>query len=268
MDAMVLPVSSRKKNSKAEVIDWQLPSACNSICNGQIHIWRINLDASNLNAETLSVLSSDELARADRIVIPKKRQRFLAGRVSLREIIALYIENPAGKIEFKYLQNGKPVLADTEFANRFQFNISHSEHWMVMAITAKMPVGIDIEMIRGVSAKSWTIKHHFSERDREAFRNLNESFQDREFIAAWTMKEATAKTTGDGLALSNKNTHFFGDQNSSLTTGQFKIFEKQPFWCIRFVPVAGYFGVAAAKMSEKPGVVFWDFKLAKPQIPS
>lgn len=101
-------------------------------------------------------------------------------------------------------QNGKPVFAD--YPN-IHFNISHSKRYVV-CVLASVEVGIDIEGER--TANTAVARRFFSEAEAE-WAEGNE----RRFFRLWTLKEAFAKVTGEGIAKSIKKLHFKIDSKES-----------------------------------------------------
>ncbi|MFN9399540.1 MAG: 4'-phosphopantetheinyl transferase family protein, partial [Dolichospermum sp.] len=93
-----------------------------------VHLWRINLNQSESQLQTFwETLSSDEIARAERFYFPEHRQRFIAGRGTIRAILGRYLAIDPKQVEFEYQPRGKPFLA-AKFANqRLFFNLSHSK---------------------------------------------------------------------------------------------------------------------------------------------
>ena len=77
----------------------------------EIHLWCVPLDLSEAATDQLTrTLSEDELQRASRFRIGQLRNRFVAGRGSLRAILARYLRTAAARLRFDYEPHGKPVL--------------------------------------------------------------------------------------------------------------------------------------------------------------
>ncbi|MGM9992344.1 MAG: 4'-phosphopantetheinyl transferase family protein [Candidatus Bruticola sp.] len=159
------------------------------------------------------LLSREELQRANKLIFPHLRRRFVLSHLGLRFFLAqimnksltegsaeLYKE--AAKLVFTASELGKPQLS---FPKRIPFNFSHSGNWAVLAAAdssdtaARVELGIDLEEIpshpmlalaeRFFSVKEW---QHLS-----AYRN--ELKQRQEFAYLWTRKEACLKMWGTGL---------------------------------------------------------------------
>lgn len=93
------------------------------------------------------------------------------------------------------IANGKPYFKEHE---NLHFNLSHSGNFAV-CIVAGMPCGIDIEGNRPF--KSSVAKRFFSKTEYHwIYDTENVSVQAERFFRLWTLKEAYAKATGNGIA--------------------------------------------------------------------
>jgi 4'-phosphopantetheinyl transferase len=165
-----------------------------------VHIWRINLNSDELQLQFYrETLSSDEIARAERFYFPEHRQRFMAGRGTLRTILGQYLDIAPKQVEFEYQPRGKPLLA-AKFADKgLLFNLSHSQDLALLGISYQHQIGVDLEYIRTMSDLEGLAKRFFSAREYEYLRLLSPAQQQQIFFRYWTCKEAYLKATGDGL---------------------------------------------------------------------
>lgn len=93
------------------------------------------------------------------------------------------------------IANGKPYFKEHE---NLHFNLSHSGNFAV-CIVAGMPCGIDIEGNRPF--KPSVAKRFFSKTEYHwIYDTENVSVQAERFFRLWTLKEAYAKATGNGIA--------------------------------------------------------------------
>ena len=112
-----------------------------------VDVWSISLaPAMSPSTRPNDVLSPAEIARAERFVQPKHRQRFITARTALREILGSYLGLPPAAISFRINAHGKPYLDPGPTV--LQFNLSHSGDWALCAVTTAGEVGIDIERVR------------------------------------------------------------------------------------------------------------------------
>jgi len=98
---------------------------------------------------------------------------------------------------------GRPCLDHT-----LDFNISHSNDFVVCAVSEEGKVGIDIEKIRPMEAERF--QKYFS---RDEIREIaSAEDKDEQFFRYWTLKEAVLKAEGIGIRVSLKSILIHGDR--------------------------------------------------------
>jgi 4'-phosphopantetheinyl transferase len=196
-----------------------------------VHIWRINLNSDESQLHSFrETLSSDEIARAQRFYFPEHRQRFIAGRGSLRAILGQYLGIDPKQVEFAYQPRGKPLLA-AKFADKgLLFNLSHSQDLALLGVSYRNQIGVDLEYIRTMSDLESLAKRFFSSREYEHLRLCAADEQQQIFFRYWTCKEAYLKATGDGLAqLEETQISLIANQPSQLlVSGDWSLRELTP----------------------------------------
>jgi 4'-phosphopantetheinyl transferase len=161
-----------------------------------IHIWTVELDLSHQQVEDFGqFLTAQERQRAAKFINPIHGNRWTIARGYLRQILGKYINLTPDAIVFNYGQQGKPAVE----AQDIQFNLSHSADRAVYAISAKHPVGIDLEQIHPLPAAD-LVDRFFSSAEQIIFHSLPVDLQQAAFFHAWTQKEAYLKACGTGLS--------------------------------------------------------------------
>ncbi|AFZ24736.1 phosphopantetheinyl transferase [Cylindrospermum stagnale PCC 7417] len=179
---------------------WLPPPTDLTLSPNDVHVWQINLEQPEAQLQSFAqTLSSDEIARADRFYFPKHRQRFIAGRGSLRAILGRYLGIEPAKVQFDYQPRGKPMLAEIFANSGLFFNLSHSENLGLCGVSCGQ-IGVDIEYIRPVSDIESLAKRFFLPREYDLLHALTANLQPEVFFRYWTCKEAYLKATGDGIA--------------------------------------------------------------------
>ncbi len=102
-------------------------------------------EVKTLIDEFSSLLSTEEMVRAERFRFLEHRQRFILSRGILRQILSQYLHQPAESISFTIGEQGKPYLQDNPIS--LQFNLSHSADIAVYAFTLGNEIGVDIEKV-------------------------------------------------------------------------------------------------------------------------
>jgi len=171
-----------------------------TLSSDHVHIWKIDLNQSESQLQAFrKTLSSDEIARAERFYFPEHRQRFIAGRSSLRSILGRYLGVEPSQVEFEYQPRGKPLLAAKFADKKLFFNLSHSQDLALCGVSCTRTIGVDLEHIRPMSDLENLAKRFFLPREYEVVKSLPLDQQQQVFFRYWTCKEAYLKATGDGL---------------------------------------------------------------------
>ena len=89
-----------------------------------------------------SELSPDEYRHWHEIRQPGRQREYLLGRILLRRLLAERLGCPPDTLVFRTSEHGKPTLVSHDW----QFNLSHSGDWLVLALCQQGPLGVDVEM--------------------------------------------------------------------------------------------------------------------------
>jgi len=168
----------------------------------EIHVWHAALDREEkIYARLESTLSPEEKARADRFHFVNDRNRFVAARGLLRELLGKYLQQTPASLDFSYGKYGKPSLAGGNASSGLSFNLSHSAGLAVYAIARERNLGIDVEHVRPESGGEDIANRYFSAREVSDLRTLPPEARVEGFFHCWTRKEAYLKATGMGLQI-------------------------------------------------------------------
>src|SRR5256884_304558 len=138
-----------------------LPSSF-QLASDEVHSWCASLDVpAETSARLCATLTPDERARSARFQFERDRQRFIAARGVLRDLLGRYLRTQPSQINFVYNAFGKPDLGP-EFANRLKFNLSHSAGFALIAVATASDVGVDLEYIRAQSDYAEIARRFFS----------------------------------------------------------------------------------------------------------
>jgi len=181
---------------------WNDPPADLNIGDNEVHLWQVSLDQPCLRIEELEdLLCLAEKSRAKNFVFDKHRRRFIAGRGFLRSILGKYLNQDAASLEFSYGPQGKPVLVSGSLHDRLHFNVSHSHEIALYAISRNRQVGVDVEYLRARQDVEGIAQHYFYPDECKVIQSLSAEKKKETFFKAWTVKEAYAKATGEGLSV-------------------------------------------------------------------
>ena len=160
-----------------------------------LQLCQARLDVSPIEFERLwQFLSEDERSRANNFKREHLKQRFVAARGNLREILAKYLACKPNEILFSYGDRGKPYI------DGVYFNLAHSQDLAIYAISGDREVGIDLEYIDLKCDVDAIAKNYFLPLEQKLIKGLSDRAKYLAFFKAWTLKGAYGKATGQGIA--------------------------------------------------------------------
>jgi 4'-phosphopantetheinyl transferase len=173
---------------------------------GEAHLWIHDLTSTPATiAEKKSLLSQEEIARANRFLHPRDHDRYIISHARTREILAQYLAVPPEAVSYEFEKFGKPRLPARINPANLQFNLSHSGSWMALAVVLNARIGVDIEVLQPESASLDVAARFFTPRENQELRSLSGQAQVQAFFNCWTRKEAYLKAIGFGLTASPEN---------------------------------------------------------------
>lgn len=182
---------------------------------GRAAVFAVELD---LSAEVLraehALLDEAERARAMRFHTTVLQRRYIAAHGFLRRVLGATFGLPPAEIAFVVREDGKPKLAGSH-GRSLWFNLSHSAHVAVIALSSVGEVGVDIEAIRRLPDADDVAARVFTSRERDAIARRANAERDRAFFEAWTRKEAYIKATGEGLRASLRDIDICPESSST-----------------------------------------------------
>jgi 4'-phosphopantetheinyl transferase len=172
-----------------------------------------------LLARYRQLLSPDELEQQQRFRQPEDRHRYLLTRALLRTALSGYSSVPAAEWSFARDTFGRPHITNQHpDAAQISFNISHTREVILLGITQRVALGVDIEHLQERADGLQLAERYFSVHEAASVRALPESLQQGRFFEYWTLKEAYIKALGRGLSIPLSRFSFDrGDGGVSLT---------------------------------------------------
>jgi 4'-phosphopantetheinyl transferase len=169
----------------------------------EVHVWWADLNPEPTVLDRLeATLALDERARAARFHFPEHRNRFVARRGLLREILARYLCREPRQLRFAAGSYGKPFLLNGCGPHEVHFNLAHSQDVAFYVIARDREVGIDVERINPDCVDQQVAELVLSRWEYSALRALPADLQVEAFFNCWTRKEAYVKARGEGLLAS------------------------------------------------------------------
>ncbi len=168
---------------------------------GIVDVWSVNVAQGLAQLPVYrQQLNSDELHRAGQCRAAYKYHEFIITRGLLRQRLSEHLHLPAADIQFSTLEHGKLVLHERHGRSDIQFNVSHSQGEVLLALTLVDAVGVDIEKVRPEVCWPALAKRFFSPAEYDALQHYAGEHAVTAFFSCWTRKEAFVKAVGDGIA--------------------------------------------------------------------
>jgi 4'-phosphopantetheinyl transferase len=180
-------------------VDYRRASREAWLSNDAVHVWRADLDSAPSRVERLRRnLARDERTRAAGFHFATDRERFVAARGIVREILALYLGTPPVCLRLRQGPTGKPFLVDHR---HLCFNLSHARATMLVVVAREREVGVDTERLDADASIGELAETILSKPEQRALDGLEGESRTAALLSFWTRKEALVKADGRGLSL-------------------------------------------------------------------
>lgn len=169
------------------------------VARDEIDIWLVDdrqVEETTLLSSYMDMLTAQERARHQRFIFSRHRHQFLIARATMRVVLSQYLGQTPAKVDIQTNRLGKPVLGNN---TDLQFNLSHTNSQIAIAVVKAIPVGIDVEYLSRRADVVRLAERYFSAQESAALAALPASEQNDRFYDLWTLKEAYLKACGYGL---------------------------------------------------------------------
>lgn len=184
-----------------------MPSAASliSLPANEIHLWFCfhgDAGSSELTAACRALLSAQELSKQERFHFARDRHRHLLTRTLVRSVLSRYAPVAPQTWQFATNAFGRPRIdtSDVREAVGLNFNLSHADGLIVLAVARNIELGVDTENTERKAALD-VANHYFSPAEAQALDALPPALQAERFFALWTLKEGYIKARGLGLQI-------------------------------------------------------------------
>ena len=229
-----------------------------TITQDEVHVWTLDLSERAAETEEFyeSMLSEDEIDRAQKLRFDEDRRRFIMARGHLRVLLSKYLNKKPRQIWLRYGRYGKPYLTEESNPEKINFNLSHSQNTVLYAVARDREVGIDVEHIRPVSRAGKIVDRFFSEEEKEFYEEASNDDKPFRFFKLWCAREAYTKAIGSGISLPKD------EIDISFVTGEFLRDKSKSRGraAVRIYGLAEEPGTVAclAVTGDEPGIIYQD----------
>ncbi|GHA08232.1 hypothetical protein GCM10008090_17600 [Arenicella chitinivorans] len=180
-----------------------------------VHVWLVNTEdfsAGDALAEFKQHLEEDEIVRLNAYRFAHDQHRFLVSRWLRHCVLSHYLQGASldcpnattnrQRINVRHSPQGKPRL--THFnADAFGFSMSHSHPYVVMTVSHRTAIGVDMELLPddAVRPDAWfgIASSFFAPHEVDSIKRMPVERQYRHFLEYWTIKESVIKACGTTL---------------------------------------------------------------------
>lgn len=184
-----------------------------------VHIWcrhTESIDGSMLDA-LVAALSTEERARASRFHFDVDRRDYIVAHDLLRRVLSRYGGRKPSDWTFDVEPGGRPRLRTAaESPDTFTFSLSHTRGFVACAVARGLDVGVDVERDDRRLDPEDLGRTVLSALERDALGALGEASRSTRAVELWTLKEAYAKATGEGLSADLRAASFVMAGESAL----------------------------------------------------
>jgi 4'-phosphopantetheinyl transferase len=143
----------------------------------------------------LDFLNADEAERAARFARQEDRDTFVSARTALRCLLVDDAKVHPGALRLTANAWGRPALDPPSP----DFNVSHTEGLVVIALAHGARIGVDVERVRAVPDRARIAADVFEPDVVRWLADVPGQQRDAVFLRLWTAGEAWVKATGIGL---------------------------------------------------------------------
>ena len=194
----------------------------------RIFDFRFSAHSSTKDAD-LMYLTDVERKRAEKFHHRIDRNRFVVGRSMLRQALGHVLNIPPADVPIG-IDKGRPYL-DPGVSPPLFFNLSHSGGSVMLILSRKYQVGIDVEAIRDFPDMDQVANRVMTEDEYVQYMRLEPTQRSDAFYRLWVRKESILKCMGTGFEIEPKRLSVGHNTSSSTEI----CFEGQPFQLRQYI---------------------------------
>lgn len=153
------------------------------------------LPSGDTEAELRRQLGRD-WRRYETFAQPRMRERFVASRLLLRHAAAAVLRTQPELVDLAYQPGGRPYVRGCD---QIDISLSHTEETMVVGITRRGRIGVDVERADRQLARTGSEAQACTPYEKGMLDAGGEESRNDAMVRLWTLKEAYSKALGQGL---------------------------------------------------------------------
>src|SRR2546423_8752516 len=164
-----------------------------SLAATEIHLWLAFYDEINdasLHSAYRELLNAAEKAQEPRFYFARDRQRYLITRALVRTVLSRYVSIRPQEWIFSTNAYGRPEVVNAQArAEWLSFNISHTHSLIVLGVTKRRALGVDVENVRAREVSIDIADHYFAPPEVAALAAVPRHQQQDRFFPYSTLQE-------------------------------------------------------------------------------
>ena len=175
------------------------------ITQTEIHLWLAfyhEITDERLLSDYRALLNHDEKEQQSRFYFARDRLRYLVTRALVRTVLSRYALIDPREWVFSTNAYGRPEIANAQVREEYlSFNISHTHSLIILGVTRRRALGVDVENCRTREGSIDIADRFFAPTEVTALAGVPPHQQQYRFFEYWTFKESYIKARGMGLSL-------------------------------------------------------------------
>jgi 4'-phosphopantetheinyl transferase len=171
----------------------------------EIHLWLAFYDeitGERLHAAYRELLNDAEKEQELRFYFARDQRRYLVTRALVRTVLSRYVSIPPKEWAFSTNAYGRPEIVNPQARDAcLSFNISHTHSLIVMGVSKRRALGVDVENVRAREAAIDVADRYFAPQEVAVLNAAPQDQRQYRFFEYWTFKESYIKARGMGLSL-------------------------------------------------------------------
>ncbi|MEW9533757.1 4'-phosphopantetheinyl transferase superfamily protein [Microbispora sp. NPDC049125] len=204
---------------------------------GRTRAWYADLDE-----DELAHLLGHDVARYHRLRERARKTRLVASRRMLREVTARVLAQEPDEVRLVADHRGRPMLA----GGSVDVSLSHTEDLLIIGVASGGVLGVDVEALDRPLLALGIAEAACNPSENGRLARVPLPRRNARLVRLWTLKEAYAKATGEGLRLDFRQLAF--RLNGMRASAEFP----SQGWTFTSFMIENYYCVSIAVGPEAP----------------
>ncbi|MFJ2741717.1 4'-phosphopantetheinyl transferase family protein [Streptomyces sp. NPDC087440] len=187
------PLDAPGPHARWDLVREQLAATGTVLVHGRMPGW---LPPPGTGPGRLGELLGRDWQRYQAMDRPRMRERLLASRLLLRYTAAAAIGSAPELVDLAYQSAGRPYVRGCD---QIDVSLSHTEETMVVGITRRGRIGVDVERADRRLAGTGSERQACTPYELRLLDAAGPEARNDVLVRMWTLKEAYSKALGQGL---------------------------------------------------------------------